>query len=64
MTKDFYTVRDIAKELQVKEKSIRQLITSGELPASKVCGKWIVTAGNLKSYIESMSRQANSNGAY
>jgi excisionase family DNA binding protein len=52
MTKDFYTVKDIAQQLQVKDKSIRRLISTGRLPASKVCGKWVVTADNLKSFVD------------
>lgn len=53
MNKDFYTVKDIAQELQVTEKAARGLIKNGELPASKVLNKWVVTAENLKNYIES-----------
>lgn len=52
MTKDLYTVRDIAEQLQVQEKAVRRLVTSGKLPAKKVCGKWIVTADNLKEFID------------
>lgn len=53
MQKDFYTTKDIAEQLQVNEKAIRGRITNGELKASKVCGKWIVTAENLKRFIDS-----------
>ena len=53
MTKDYYTVRDIAGQLQVKERSVRQLISTGGLKASKVLNKWIVSANNLQSFIES-----------
>jgi len=52
MTKDFYTVRDIAEQLQVKEKAVRHLITVGELKASKILNKWIVTADNLKAFVD------------
>ena len=52
MIKDFYTVRDIAEQLQVQEKAVRRLITTGELKASKVLNKWVVTAENLKSFID------------
>ena len=52
MIKDFYTVRDIAEQLDVTEKSVRRLISSGELPASKVIGKWVVSAENLKNFID------------
>jgi len=56
MQKDLYTVRDIAQQLNVQERSVRRLILSGELPASKVLRKWVVTAENLKAYIDSMSK--------
>lgn len=52
MTKDLYTVRDIAEQLDVAEKSVRRLINTGELPASKMCGKWVVTAENLKAFVD------------
>ena len=52
MLKDVYTVRDIAEQLQVKESAVRNLITSGEIKAKKVLNKWIVTAENLKAFIE------------
>lgn len=52
MIKDFYTVRDIAEQLQVQEKAVRRLITGGGLKASKVLGKWVVTAENLKAFID------------
>jgi len=55
MIKDFYTTRDIATQLQVKERSIRRLISTGKLSASKVCGKWVVTADNLKSFVDGIS---------
>ena len=59
LIKDFYTVRDIAEQLQVKERAIRQLVSSGELKAHKICGKWIVTAENLKSFIDPGKRSAS-----
>ena len=53
MTKDIYTVRDIAEQLQVNEKAVRNLVTRGELKGRKTCGKWIVSAENLKAFIDS-----------
>lgn len=52
MNKDFYTVKDIAEELQVTEKAVRYQIKAGKLEASKVLGKFIVTAENYKKYID------------
>jgi len=59
MTKDFYTVKDIADQLHVKEKAVRRLITAGELPASKVLNKWVVTAENLKAFVDSREAGAS-----
>jgi len=52
MTKDAYTVRDIAEQLQVTEKAVRQLILLNKLPARKICNKWIVSAADFKNLIE------------
>ena len=52
MIKDFYTVKDVAEQLQATEKSVRRLITTGGLPASKILNKWIVTADNLKAFVD------------
>lgn len=52
MNKDFYTVRDIAEELQVTEKAVRYQIKQGKLISSKVLGKYVITAENYKKYID------------
>lgn len=52
MNKDFYTVRDIAEELQVTEKAIRYQIKQGKLISSKVLGKYVITAENYKKFID------------
>jgi hypothetical protein len=52
LQKDFYTVKDIADIIQIKEKSVRNLITSGQLQASKICNKWVITAENLKKLVD------------
>ena len=57
MSKDYYTVKDIAEELQVKEKAIRHLINTGQLPASKIARKWVVSAEDLKAFVKSQSNQ-------
>lgn len=55
MIKDFYTVRDIAAQLQVKEKAVRFQIKQGKLEASKVMSKYVISAENYKKYIEAHS---------
>jgi len=59
MQKDLYTVRDIAEQLQVQEKAIRGLIASGELKASKILKKWIVTAENLKAFVDDKAKRGD-----
>ena len=53
MDKDFLTVPDIAKELDITERTVRKLINTGEIPCKKVAGKYIITRDKLKNYINS-----------
>ena len=62
MKKDLYTVRDIAQELDVAEKSVRRLISTEQLDAAKVCGKWVITAENLKAFVDSKTGGGGKNG--
>ena len=52
MNKDFYTIKDISEELQVTEKAVRYQIKGGKLTASKVLGKYVISAENYKKYID------------
>jgi len=52
MTKDFYTVKDLADQMQVKEKSVRRLATKGKLKGKKICNKWIFTSDQVKELFE------------
>ena len=51
MIKDFYTVKDISEQLQVKEKAVRFQIKQGKLEASKVMSKYVISAENYKKFI-------------
>lgn len=51
MKKDFYTVKDISEQLRITEKTVRRLITSGNIKAKKVCRKWIVSARHLSEFL-------------
>jgi len=57
MTKDLYTIADIAEQIDVTVRSVRRLINLGELPATKMCGKYVVTAENLKAFIDGKAGQ-------
>ena len=61
MLKDVYTVKDIAGQLQVKEKAVRYAISSGKLRASKVLGKWVITAENFKAFIDDAGGKPDDN---
>ena len=52
MIKDFYTLRDIAEQMQIKERTVGRFVSCGELKASKVGGKWIVSAEKLKDFVD------------
>lgn len=46
--KRFYTVRDIAREFDRSERTIREAIQRGDIPAVKMCGRWVVSVDVLK----------------
>jgi len=54
----YFTVKEVAKRLDVTEDWIRDLIQSKQLKAVKV-GKWRVAPEELKRFIESRSNFAN-----
>lgn len=51
MSKQLYTVKDIAEQLGVSERSVREAIKRGELPGKKICGKWVTSAEALNAFI-------------
>lgn len=61
MIKDFYTVRDIAADLQVTEKAVRYQIKQGRLEASKVLKKYVISAENYKKFIDD-NKASNADG--
>jgi excisionase family DNA binding protein len=55
--KDFLSVKDVAEELQLSERVIRDMFKSGELPGRKIAGKYRTTRDLLKKYIEEGNEQ-------
>jgi len=51
MLKDFYTVKDIAEQMQTTRNTVRRLIRSGVLPSKLVAQKYIVTAEALYEFM-------------
>ena len=58
MQKDFYTIHDIAEQLQVQEKAVRRIISIGKLPASKMFNKWIVSYDDLHAFYKANKKIA------
>jgi len=58
MKKDYYTVHDIAVELDVNEKAVRRLIKIGKLEGHKVLNKWVISAAELKEFIEGKDKES------
>lgn len=59
MKKEFevYTVNDVAQSLGMNIETIREFIKRGELKASKVGRKYIITIDNYKDFIKSNELQ-------
>ncbi len=57
MTKDVYTVKDIAEQLQVTERSVRQAIADGRLKAKKALNKWVIPAAEFERFISSQEEE-------
>jgi hypothetical protein len=41
----------IAQEIGRGERATYHLLERGELPAKKVCGRWVATKSNLRKYL-------------
>lgn len=59
MKKEFevYTVNDVAQSLGMNIETIREYIKRGELKASKVGRKYIITMDNYRDFIKSNELQ-------
>lgn len=54
---EVYTVNDVAKSLGMNIETIREYIKRGELKASKVGRKYIITIDNYEDFIKSNELQ-------
>jgi excisionase family DNA binding protein len=54
MPKRFLTLKNVAEELLVEERTVRRLISTGDLPAIQVGGRgvWRIEASKLEEYIQ------------
>ena len=60
MSQQFYTIEEIAKMLRVSEATVRNLISSGELPAAQVGRQWRISQADLDKYLEEQKKRGHS----
>jgi excisionase family DNA binding protein len=56
MTKQFYSIGDVALRLGLSEPTIRRAIKSGKLRAVKAANKYRVTEDAISDYLQSATR--------
>lgn len=49
--KEFYTVEQLSRELDITQNTIRELIRNGELKAGKLASKYVITREDIKDYL-------------
>ena len=57
------TVRDVARQLNVDEKTVYRLAQRGELPGFKVAGAWRFKSSDLDDWIDARKRAVASQAA-
>ena len=50
--KDFYTVKEVEKELNIMPPAVRRLIREGKLKASLLNGSYIIDKESYKEFLE------------
>lgn len=55
MTQELLLLDDICPILHIGKSTAYKLIQSGELPAKKIGGKWLILPADLEQYITSIS---------
>jgi excisionase family DNA binding protein len=51
-TNPMLTIHDVATNLNVDERTVRELIRKNELRAIKIGKEWRITEGDLDNYVE------------
>lgn len=51
-TKEFYTLEQLSKEIEINPISLRKFIKEGKLKASKVGNRWIVDRVDIKEMLK------------
>ena len=52
MNKDFLGVKEVAEELGLSERTVRELFKNKVLPGKKIAGKYVTTRDLVKKFIE------------
>jgi hypothetical protein len=52
MDKDYLNVEDIAKILNRKNRTVRQLFNYGIIKGRKISNQWVISKESFKNYIE------------
>ena len=60
---EYYTIKDIAKKLQVCINTVRSLIKSGRLPAIKIGSQWRITSTDFSDYVEAKKQRRGPHNA-
>ena len=47
-----HTIQQVADKLNVNHKTVRKLVTNGQLAARKVCGVWRISDSAVGTYLE------------
>ena len=57
MSRDIFTLREVAQYLKVTERTIYRLVAEQRIPAFKVGGSWRFRRGDLDDWIRRQMRQ-------
>jgi excisionase family DNA binding protein len=52
MTRELYTVKEVADLLRVSPRTVRKMIAEGELPALKIRDEWRIEQRDIDTLIE------------
>ena len=52
MGKDILTVTEVAEYLKLSDKTIRRMISTGQLKASKVGGSWRIKEADIEKFLD------------
>lgn len=58
-----YTTETLAAELGVAPRTVRRAIESGELLATRRCGKWVMIADDVRAWVKDGERSRKASSA-